>query len=552
MTSAINISSEQRKLLLDLVRQYIPRVEVWAYGSRVKWTARPNSDLDLVAFAAEDEHTKVAELKDALAESDLPFLVDLHIWDAVPERFHETIRKDHVILQESSDGNDKATHSAMTFEWQPFSSVFSEPQKNGLTRPKASRSVGLPMVNMGELFAFPRILPMQMDRVLVSEKERSFILKDGDLLFARQSLVFSGAGKCSIFITNSEPTVFESHIIRCRLNPNVANPLFYYYFFQSPLGRDAISSIVEQGAGAAGVRGSDLAKLYVPVPELSFQAQISSTLDALDQRIETLQRANEHLEALANAVFKSWFVHFKPVRAKVDGREPEGMDAATAALFPDTLMESELGDIPYGWTSKHIGECAEIVGGSTPSTANAVYWNGGQHCWATPKDLSNNKSPVLLSTERKVTDEGLDNISSGLLPVGTVLLSSRAPIGYLAIAKVPTAINQGFIALKPLGKVSSEFLILWAAAAMETIKSLANGSTFQEISKRHFRTIQLVCPSADILEAFTSIVKPLYDRITANAGQVETLSQLRDTLLPRLISGKLRLPGAEKLVEAIQ
>jgi len=271
----------------------------------------------------------------------------------------------------------------------------------------------------------------------------------------------------------------------------------------------------------------------------------------LDDKTEELSTQNETLEAIARAIFKSWFVDFDPVRAKAEGRETEGMDASTADLFPASLMNSELGEIPQGWAATYIGECAEIVGGSTPSTANAVYWNGGQHCWATPKDLSNNKSPVLLSTERRVTDEGRDDISSGLLPVDTVLLSSRAPIGYLAIAKVPTAINQGFIALKPLGKVSSEFLILWAAQAMETIKSLANGSTFQEISKRNFRTIQLARPSGEVLDAFNAIVKPLYDRITTNAEQVETLSQLRDTLLPRLISGKLRLPEAEKLVEAV-
>lgn len=304
------------------------------------------------------------------------------------------------------------------------------------------------------------------------------------------------------------------------------------------------------GHGTGRLNSDSLKSLPILLPPESEQMKIAGFLGAIDESLSLLARKSESLEAIAKAIFKSWFVDFDPVRAKAEGRQPEGMDAATAALFPGTLVASELGDIPQGWAAKYIGDCAEIVGGSTPSTAKAIYWNGGQHCWATPKDLSNNKSPILLSTERKVTDEGRDDISSGLLPVGTVLLSSRAPIGYLAIAKVPTAINQGFIALKPLGKVSSEFLILWAAAAMETIKSLANGSTFQEISKRNFRTIQLVRPSGEVLDAFNAIVKPLYDRITMNVGQMETLSQLRDTLLPRLISGKLRVPEAEKLVEA--
>ena len=353
------------------------------------------------------------------------------------------------------------------------------------------------------------------------------------------------AGRVAI---NKIPLTTNQACCNLLIDPNVADYRFIYYLLRAKYD-DLVD--LKNGGGQQNLNAQLIKSLKISLPAIDVQASISDLLEALDDKTEELSTQNETLEAIARAIFKSWFVDFDPVRAKAEGRETEGMDASTADLFPASLMNSELGEIPQGWAATYIGECAEIVGGSTPSTANAVYWNGGQHCWATPKDLSNNKSPVLLSTERRVTDEGRDDISSGLLPVDTVLLSSRAPIGYLAIAKVPTAINQGFIALKPLGKVSSEFLILWAAQAMETIKSLANGSTFQEISKRNFRTIQLARPSGEVLDAFNAIVKPLYDRITTNAEQVETLSQLRDTLLPRLISGKLRLPEAEKLVEAV-
>jgi type I restriction enzyme S subunit len=151
-------------------------------------------------------------------------------------------------------------------------------------------------------------------------------------------------------------------------------------------------------------------------------------------------------------------------------------------------------------------------------------------------------TPVLLETERRITDSGLAKVSSGLLPVGTLLLSSRAPIGYLAIAEIPVAVNQGFIAMKPKNGVSNLFLLNLVRHRMEDIKSHANGSTFMEISKSAFRPIQVVAPPTPLLQAFDVIARSLYDRLVLNQRQIATLTELRDTLLPRLMSGKLRIP----------
>ena len=130
----------------------------------------------------------------------------------------------------------------------------------------------------------------------------------------------------------------------------------------------------------------------------------------------------------------------------MEGRDT-GLPKEIVDLFPDRLADSEMGEIPEGWEVSEIGDEVDAVGGATPSTREAAYWNQGQHHWATPRDLSKLFSPVLLNTDRKITDSGVERISSGILPVGTVLLSSRAPIGYLAIAEVRTAVNQGFIAM---------------------------------------------------------------------------------------------------------
>jgi type I restriction enzyme, S subunit len=200
----------------------------------------------------------------------------------------------------------------------------------------------------------------------------------------------------------------------------------------------------------------------IDVPPLSEQRAIAHTLGTLDDKIELNRRMNETLEAMARALFQSWFVDFDPVRAKPEGRDP-GLPKEIADLFPDSFEDSELGEIPKGWEIKSIGDIADVAGGTTPITKEPAYWDGGTHAWATPKDLSGLSVPVVLDTERRITDAGLSQIGSGLLPKGTVLLSSRAPIGYLAVAEIPVAINQGFIAMTPKTGTSNIFLLLWAS-----------------------------------------------------------------------------------------
>lgn len=273
-------------------------------------------------------------------------------------------------------------------------------------------------------------------------------------------------------------------------------------------------------------------------------------LTSLDNRIDYNRALIANLEGIARALFKSWFVDFDPVRAKAAGEAPPNLASDLAALFPDRLNDSELGGIPEGWTRRTVGDLADIVGGSTPSTKDESYWVDGQYHWATPKDLAGLSSPVLLRTERKITDAGLDQIGSGLLPPGTVLLSSRAPIGYLAIAAMPVAINQGFIAMKPKSGVSNLYLLYWAETSQEAIVANANGSTFLEISKKNFRPILAVDPGRNLMSAFSDVVKPMFDRVICAEQEIATLTEVRDLLLPRLISGRIRIEDADRTLEA--
>lgn len=461
--------------------------------------------------------------------------------------------------------------------FRPFEELFEIPLRNGLTKPKRVRGEGFKMVNMGELFAHPRINNAHMDRVPLSDKEKeSSMLEDGDLLYARQSLVREGAGQCSIFVTDEEEVCFESHIIRCRLNQEVANPFFYYYFFRSFQGKQVIDAIIEQGAGASGIRGSDLAKLQIPYIEKEIQDEIASQLCSIDDKVELNRQINQTLEQIAQAIFKSWFVDFEPVKAKIqakqNGQDPERAAmrvisgktdeeleqlskkqyqqlAETAALFPEELEDSEFGEIPKGWEWSTIGDEVEVVGGSTPSTKNPDFWEGGEINWTSPKDLSGLKDKVLIKTEKKITKAGLEKISSGLLPVDTVLMSSRAPVGYLAMAKIPVAVNQGYIAMKCSKRLPPEYVLLWADAWMDEIKSRASGSTFAEISKKNFRPINIVVPDNTILNKYSKQTKSIFDMITESVVEIESLLDIRNSLLPKLLSGMITVNSSNKDME---
>jgi type I restriction enzyme S subunit len=299
------------------------------------------------------------------------------------------------------------------------------------------------------------------------------------------------------------------------------------------------------GTTVLGIKQSELRKVLVHLPPIDMQRSAASLLACLDNRIALLRETNTTLEAIARALFKSWFVDFDPVRAKSQGLAPAGMDEATAALFPDSFEESVLGSMPKGWVVQPVGDALECVGGATPDTKDPSYWSPEEHAWTTPKDLSGLPAPVLLSTERRLSTKGLAKIGSGLLPVGTLLMSSRAPIGYLAIAQVPVAINQGYIAMLPGSLLPPLYMLFWCQQNMEGIKSRANGSTFMEISKKAFRPIPALVPSSAVIEAFLAIASPLFDRLVANERAAQTLATLRDTLLPRLISSQLRMPQAE-------
>ncbi|MEP7122432.1 MAG: restriction endonuclease subunit S [Byssovorax sp.] len=361
----------------------------------------------------------------------------------------------------------------------------------------------------------------------------------GDLLFSREGTYFGIAAEVPAQIK----VCLGQRMVLIRSITELVDFRFLRFWLNSPTVAAHVDGF-RDGSVAERLNLPTIRSLPVVLPPLAEQLQISKLLGALDDRTESNRRTSETLEAMARALFKSWFVDFDPVQAKNEGLTPIGMNSETAKLFPSSF--DSVRRIPYGWRLDSIGDAVTVVGGSTPSTTESSFWNG-RHRWVRPKDLSDVAVSVLTGTERTITDAGLATISSGLLPAGTVLLSSRAPIGYLVVTRIPVAINQGFIAMKCTGDISPYYVLNWTRTAMDEIKGRAGGTTFPEISKQAFRPIQVLVPTRDIVQAFESIVAPMYEKIAANVVQSELLAELRDTLLPKLMSGELRIKDAEKL-----
>ena len=355
-------------------------------------------------------------------------------------------------------------------------------------------------------------------------------LRPGDLYVALKGATKDGSMVGSIAklpenIPSGRLTQDTARLDFFEKDPEVANHL--YWILRTPQYRQYCGGRVTGSASASFSREDFLS---YPIPSITNTTnKLVNVFEAVETKIELNRRMNATMEAMARALFQCWFVNFAPVRAKLDGRQPVGLDKSTAGLFPARFQNSSVSPIPHGWTLEPVGEVVSCVGGTTPSTANPEFWEDGIHHWTTPKDFSSLQSPILIDTDRKITDAGVAQISSGLLPVGTLLLSSRAPV----------AINQGFIAMKCNERATNYFMLNWCQQNMAEIESRATGTTFAEISKSNFRPISVVLPSQELMKAFTEKVAPLYTQVTENLYESRTLAKLRDTLLPKLLSGEI-------------
>ena len=338
---------------------------------------------------------------------------------------------------------------------------------------------------------------------------------------------------------------------------------FTYYLLKS-LGLEDMNS----DSAVPGLNRENAHSLVVNIPErIEDRELLGRWISKYDDKIERNRQTNQTIENIAQAIFKSWFVDFEPTRAKIaakeNGQDPERAAMAaiagkpldqldtlsdkqletlktTAVHFPDKLVESELGGIPEGWGVKPLSQMVELIGGGTPKKSEDAYWNG-DISWFSVKDAPVDGDVFVIDTEAKITELGLNKSSTKLLPEGVTIISARGTVGRLALVGIPTAMNQSCYGVKGAGGVGAYLNYFNLKEAVSTLQQNTHGAVFDTITRDTFDTVNLVEASEELQKAFETLVTAKFEKIKNNLFEKKSLEQLRDTLLPKLLSGELSI-----------
>ena len=360
----------------------------------------------------------------------------------------------------------------------------------------------------------------------------------------------------------------NQHVAIIRPDPDKIDPKFLRYFLVSP----HMQNLMLSWAGAGGTRNAltkgMIESFKVPAPLLPEQKAIAHVLGTLDDRIELNRQMNETLEGMAQALFKSWFVDFDPVidNAMASGRKvPEELGKRAAAhaalgnkrkplpadiraLFPDEFTHTEeLGWIPKGWEVVTLHNIIELTGGGTPKTSVDEYW-GGDIPWFSVVDAPAPENIFVIDTVKHVTQLGVENSSTKILPIGTTIISARGTVGKCALVGQPMAMNQSCYGIRGKKGIADYFVYYVVRDQVGHLQRGGHGSVFNTVTRDTFKIIKISMGKAQHTQQFGDCIKPFLDQILANNIQNSVLSKLRDTLLPKLLSGELRIPDAEKMV----
>jgi type I restriction enzyme S subunit len=323
---------------------------------------------------------------------------------------------------------------------------------------------------------------------------------------------------------------------------------YLLYTCLSSIVQDELQSRI-RGSTVPRVLKTDILGLQIPLPSIEEQKAIAHILGTLDDKIELNRKTNETLEAMAKALFKSWFVDFDPVRAKAEGR-PTGLPAEISDLFPDSFEDSELGEIPSGWECCSFTQLVEVISGGTPKTSVDEYWNGSVN-WFSVVDAPSSSDCWVIQTEKSITHQGLNNCSSKLLSTGTTIISARGTVGKVCLAGQDMAMNQSCYGLRSKAENGGFFCFYLTKSLVEILEARAHGSVFSTITRDTLDGVSTISPSLEVIQSFNGIAGALLGKIKNNLEDNRILGNQRDALLPKLISGEIRIPDAEKTLEEV-
>ena len=528
MSDGLHLSARHREALEALLRSHLPGVEVWAYGSRANGAAHDGSDMDLVLRGSglrEIPARRLADFADAVRESSVPFLVEARDWAHLPERFHREIERGYIVLigagarekhgwrkMDLGDCIEIVNSTLSPSEKWPFINYLdtgnitdnriSEIQRLTVGEDKipsrARRKAGC-----GDI-VYSTVRPNQRHYGLLRDIPRNFLVSTGFAVLRGRS--------------------------------GIAHTDFIYWFLTQDRVVDRLQTIAEHNTSAyPAIRPEDLELLPIDLPPLSEQQAIAAVLCALDDKIALNRRINETLEAMARALFKSWFVDFDPVRAKMEGRHT-ALPPEFANPFPGALVDSGTGEIPEGWKNGTLHDIASL---------NPEFWSSKRH----PDkiiyvDLTNTKWGNIENLDTFSWDDSPHRARRVLRRCDTIIATVRPGNGSFAlIDEEGLTGSTGFAVLRP-DEIADRELVWCAgtsAANIARLAHIADGGAYPAVRSGAVLATPVVLADIATREAFSMLAGPLLDKIEANRRESRALAALRDSLLPKLVSGELRV-----------
>ena len=533
----IDLNPKHLKTIQYILAEYVPEYEVCAFGSRVKWTAKDYSDLDIAIVGSKPLSLRQKRrLTEAFEESNLPIRVDIVDWQSISEGFKKIIAEQYEVIQKAGfphqNGDSKGINgkSSTESEWQirAFSDCAT------LIRESVSPSdlgdtpyIGLEHIGENTL----SLVGQGIASDVTSTKSR---FREGDILFGKLRCYFRKVvkapfdGVCStdIWVTRAKDGVDQG---------------FLYYCMASQSFVDFADSGSE-GTRMPRAQWEWVSRYKIPLPPLSEQRRIARILGTLDDKIELNRQMNETLEATARAIFKSWFVNFDPVKAKIEGRKSPCLDSETAALFPSVFQDSPLGKLPEGWNIGTLGEIAKNVRRSVKASEidSGECFIGLEHMPRRNIALSQWQIDAEIASNKYRFKQGeilFGKLNPHFHKVGVAPITGICSTDILVIEPIG-AEWFGFV----LSLVSSDNFVAYTNAH-------ARGTTLPRTNWNDMSRYEIALPKVEIAHKYTEFIQPIMKRIIENIHECHTLSQTRDTLSPKLLSGEIRVDAAAEILE---
>ena len=550
----IDLSPNHLETVKRILTEHVPDCEVRAFGSRATWTAKDYSDLDL-AVVGEDllDRKALSRLKEAFQESDLPIRVDVLDWHGISESFRKVIERDYVVVQE---GAEQAT--AGDWRKHDVSALIKEKALvigDGYRAKNTELSkAGLPFAragNIGNGFQFSGAACFPADELhKVGEK----ISRPGDTVFTSKGTV----GRFAFVRDDTPPFVYSPQLSYWRpLNTKMLEPRFLYYWMSSEEFFSQFKSVAGQTDMAEYVSLRDQRQMRITLPPLPEQRAIAHILGTLDDKIELNRRMNETLEEMARALFKSWFVDFDPVRAKMEGRD-SGLPPDIADLFPDRLVPSELGEIPEGWEVKTLGDLITVVKGRSYRSSELAesdtalvtlksFAKGGGYRPDGLKPYTGRYKPEQVVKPGEVVLACTD-VTQAAEVIGRPAMVPQNQQFNTLVASLDTLI------IRPREPAIISILFLYslmsAPSFTDHVHAYTSGTTVLHLRKDGVLLFKFPTPPPNFLSAFKSLTVPAFEQLGRSLFSLASIATLRDTLLPKLVSGRIRLRDATTQAEA--